>query len=248
MDITGKAAIVTGASAGIGRATALALARAGARGIMLADIDAAGLAETARLVETEGAEALLLPTDVTRIADLERLYADTQRGFGGIDIVVNNAGIVSGPPPFPETPLERIALVIAIDLTAVVQSTALAISAMNGSCGAIVNVASTGALSPLPSDAAYAAAKAGVLHLGTSCAAFGESHGVRVNTVCPGVTETAILEKTGGGTRPDWLAPILEAIDLLTPADIARAILDLIEDDSKAGQHVVVSNPSKAES
>jgi NAD(P)-dependent dehydrogenase (short-subunit alcohol dehydrogenase family) len=119
MDITGKAAIVTGASAGIGRATALALARAGARGIMLADIDAAGLAETARLVEAEGAEALLLPTDVTRIADLERLYADTQRGFGGIDIVVNNAGIVSGPPPFPETPLERIALVIAIDLTAV---------------------------------------------------------------------------------------------------------------------------------
>jgi hypothetical protein len=91
------------------------------------------------------------------------------------------------------------------------------------------------------------AAEAGVLHLGTSCAAFGESHGVRVNTVCPGVTETAILEKTGGGTRPDWLAPILEAIDLLTPADIARAILNLIEDDSKAGQHVVVSNPLKAE-
>lgn len=247
MDITGKAAIVTGASAGIGRATALALARAGARGIMLADIDAAGLAETARLVEAEGAEALLLPTDVTRIADLERLYADTQSGFGGIDIVVNNAGIVAGPPPFPETPLERIALVIAIDLTAVVQSTALAISAMNGSCGAIVNVASTGALSPLPSDAAYAAAKAGVLHLGTSCATFGESHGVRVNTVCPGVTETAILEKTGGGTRPDWLGPILEAIDLLTPAHIARAILNLIEDDSKAGQHVVVSNPLRAE-
>lgn len=246
MDIKGRVAIVTGAGAGIGRATALALAKAGARAVTLADIDAAGLAETARLIEAEGAEALVLPTDVTRIGDLQRLYAETQGAFGGLDIVVNNAGIVSGPPPFPETPLERIAQVIAIDLTAVVQSTALAICAMSGAGGAVVNVASTGALNPLPSDAAYAAAKAGVVHLGTSCAAFGESLGVRVNSVCPGVTETAILEKTGGGTRPDWLGPILEAIDLLSPADIARAILGLIEDDSMAGQHVVVSNPAKA--
>jgi NAD(P)-dependent dehydrogenase (short-subunit alcohol dehydrogenase family) len=124
------------------------------------------------------------------------------------------------------------------------------ISVGSGSRGSIVLMSSVLAFDPAPTlfaTHAYAAAKAGVLHLGTSCATFGESHGVRVNTVCPGVTETAILEKTGGGTRPDWLAPILEAIDLLTPADIARAILNLIEDDSKAGQHVVVSNPLKAE-
>lgn len=246
MDIRGRVGIVTGSGAGIGRATALALATAGARAVTLADIDAAGLAETARQIEAKGAEALVLPTDVTRIGDIERLYAETQGAFGQLDIVVNNAGIVSGPPPFPETPLERIAQVIAIDLTAVVQSTALAIRAMSGTGGAVVNVASTGALNPLPSDAAYAAAKAGVLHLGTSCAEFGARMGVRVNSVCPGVTETAILEKTGGGTRPDWLGPILEAIDLLSPSDIARAILDLIEDDSMAGQHVVVSNPARA--
>jgi NAD(P)-dependent dehydrogenase (short-subunit alcohol dehydrogenase family) len=246
MDIKGRVAIVTGAGAGIGRATALALAEAGALGVTLADIDEEGLAETARQVVSAGATALVLRTDVTSIADLERLYAETAKSFERLDIVVNNAGIVSGPPPFPETSLGRIALVIAIDLTAVVQSTALAIRAMGASGGgAVVNVSSAGALNPLPSDATYAAAKAGVLHLGTSCAEFAATCGVRVNSVCPGVTETAILEKTGGGARPDWLEPILSMIDILMPADIAGAILGLIEDDSKAGEYVLVSNPVK---
>jgi 3-oxoacyl-[acyl-carrier protein] reductase len=247
MDIEGKVAIVSGAAAGIGRATAVALANAGARGIALVDVDEAGTATTLGMVKHAGAEALALAIDVTNPGDLERLYAETHAKWGRIDIVFNNAGIVSGPPPFPDSELARIKLVIDIDLTAVIQSSALAIRYMRDhGGGVIVNTASTGALNPLPSDAQYAAAKAGVVHFGTSCAAFAEQYGVRVNSVCPGVTETAILEKTGGGQRPDWLGPILENIEVLTPGEIAEAVLGIIRDDSLAGQHVVVENRAKA--
>lgn len=112
--------------------------------------------------------------------------------------------------------------------------------------GVIINTASTGALNPLPSDAQYAAAKAGVVHFGSSCEAFSEQYGVRVNSICPGVTETAILEKTGGGVRPDWLGPILENIEVLTPEEIAETVLTIVRDDNMAGQHIVIANREKA--
>jgi NAD(P)-dependent dehydrogenase (short-subunit alcohol dehydrogenase family) len=247
MDISGKIAIVSGAAAGIGRATAVALAKAGAKGVVIIDIDDTGMAETKKAVEANGAEGLVINADVTKQADLENIYAETDSWFGQIDIVFNNAGIVSGPPPYPDSSLERIKLVIDIDLIAVIQSSTLAIRYMRDhGGGVIVNTASTGALNPLPSDAQYAASKAGVLHFGTSCESFAEEYGVRVNTVCPGVTETAILEKTGGGKRPDWLGPILENIKVLQPEDIADVVLDIIRDDSMAGQHVVVENEARA--
>lgn len=247
MDIQEKVAIVSGSAAGIGRATAVALAASGAKGIALVDIDADGNDETAGLVEKEGSQALQLAIDVTDTGDLERLYKEVDARWGQIDIVFNNAGIVSGPPPFPDSDLARIKLVIDIDLTSVVQSSTLAIRYMRErGGGVIVNTASTGALNPLSSDAQYAAAKAGVVHFGTSCEAFAEQYGVRVNSICPGVTETAILEKTGGGERPDWLDPILENIEVLTPEEIAESVLTIVRDDSMAGQHVVIANREKA--
>lgn len=243
MDISGKIAIVSGAAAGIGRAAAVALAEAGAKGVTLADVDDVGNAETARLVEAAGTHAFPLHIDVTNPGDLRRMVDETIAKWGGLDIAFNNAGIVSGPPPYPDSSLEKIALVIAIDLTAVIQAATLQIQYMRDhGGGVIVNTASTGALNPLPSDAQYAASKAGVLHFGKSCESFAEAFGIRVNTVCPGVTETPILEKTGGGERPDWLGPILENIKVLQPEEIAGVVLSIIRDDSMAGQHVVVEN------
>ena len=247
MDIRGKVAIVSGSAAGIGRATAVALAAAGAKGVALIDIDEVGNGETADLVKMEGAGAFSLSIDVTEASELERLYDEVDAKWGQIDIVFNNAGIVSGPPPFPDSDLARIKLVIDIDLTAVIQSSALAIRYMRErGGGVIINTASTGALNPLPSDAQYAAANAGVVHFGSSCEAFSEQYGVRVNSICPGVTETAILEKTGGGVRPDWLGPILENIEVLTPEEIAETVLTIVRDDNMAGQHIVIANREKA--
>lgn len=243
MDISGKTAVVSGAAAGIGRASALAIANAGARAITIVDIDDDGLVETNAMIEATGAQALALHIDVTSLEDLRRMYDETVSTWGQVDIVHNNAGIVSGPPPYPDSAFEKIRQVIEIDLIAVINSTTIGIRHMrsNGG-GVIVNTASTAALNPLPDDAQYAAAKAGVVHFGTSCEVFAERYGVRVNTVCPGVVETPILDKTGGGVRPDWLAPILEQIKILEPEDIADVVLQIIRDDTMAGQHIVVEN------
>ncbi len=240
MDLKDRVAMVTGAASGIGRATARMISEAGARGVALVDMDAAGLTETA---EGMTAETLEITCDVTDQSALESLYETVAGQFGQLDVVFNNAGIVSGPPPFPDTDLERMKLVVDIDLTSVIQSSALAIQYMraNGG-GVIVNTASTGGLNPYLSDAPYAAAKAGVIMFSRSCAELHEQCGIRVNAVCPGVTETPILDKTGGGTRPDWLGPIMENIKVLTAEDIGQAVLDIINDDNMAGEFVVVQN------
>lgn len=243
MDIKGKVAIISGAASGIGRATSIAIAQEGARAVAVVDQDEAGLEETCRLVREAGAEALQLAINVLDVPSLERMYTDTHAKFGAIDIVFNNAGIVLGPPPFPDSDLERMRLVIEIDLIAVTQSTALAIRYMREHGGGVViNTGSTGATSPLPTDAPYAGAKAGVVHLSASCAVFNESDGVRVNALSPGVTETPILEHTGGGTRPDWLGPILEGIKVLSPEDIAAGVVRIINDDTIVGQNIIVDN------
>lgn len=245
MEITGKVALVTGAASGIGRATAKMLAAEGLRAVVIVDMDESGLAETAAQI-TANIEVLPVSCDVTDQKSLEDLYDQISRTYGQLDIVFNNAGIVSGPPPFPDTDAARIKRVVDIDLISVIQSSALAIKFMREKGGGvIVNTASTGGLNPYLADAPYAAAKAGVIMFSRSC---GDLHGecnIRVNAVCPGVTETPILDKTGGGKRPDWLGPILEQINILAPEDIGQAVIDIIHDDHMAGNFVVVQNEPK---
>jgi NAD(P)-dependent dehydrogenase (short-subunit alcohol dehydrogenase family) len=244
MQIRDRVAIVTGAAAGIGRATALRLAELQAGGVTIADVDEAGLEMTRQLIAdaAPGVEVLVIRTDVTDVAALENLYAMTMRQFSKLDIVFNNAGIVSGPPPFPDTAPERIKLVIEVDLGSVAVSTHFAVRHMRSRGGVIINTASTGGLNPYLADAPYAAAKAGVIMFSRSCKDLHELYGIRVNAVCPGVTETPILEKLGGGERPDWLAPIMANIQVLRPEDIAAAVVEIIEDDELAGEYVVVAN------
>ena len=247
MNISGRAALISGAAAGIGRATAVALARKGAQRIVLVDVDGAGLEETARLVAAEGAKGEVQVVDLTDGAALERLF-DQAFAAGPIDIVFNNAGILSGPPAFPDTPLARIRQVVAINFTAVIEATWHAIRLMKaaGKGGVIVNTSSTGGLSPYLSDAPYAATKAGVLMYSRSCGPLKDSDGIRVNAVCPGVTNTPILAKTGGDKVADWLEPLLAQIEILQPEDIAAAVLGLIENDEASGEYVVVENRRKA--
>jgi 3-oxoacyl-[acyl-carrier protein] reductase len=247
MNIEGRAALISGAAAGIGRATAVALARKGARRIVLVEIDQAGLAETARLVTDAGSAAQTRLVDVTDGDALQALFDDAFAA-GPLDIVFNNAGILSGPPAFPDTPLVRIRLLVAINFTAVIEATWHAIRLMRaaGAGGVIINTSSTGGLNPYLSDAPYAATKAGVLMYSRSCGPLKESDGIRVNAVCPGVTNTPILAKTGGDKVADWLVPLLDQIHILEPEDIARAVIDLIENDEASGEYVVVSNQPKA--
>lgn len=244
MDITGKVAIVTGGAAGIGRATAVALAKKGVASIALADIDEIGGAETAALARLEGADARFHLVDVTDPAALSLLFAQAQHDFGLIDIVFNNAGVVSGEPAWPESSLARLKHVIDVNLSGVVLGTRLAIEAMRGDGGVIVNTASLAAIHHLVEDPVYTATKAAVVAFTQSCGGLAESMGIRVNAVCPGITATPLLEKTGNGLEPAaWLRRYLDKTDALSAAVIAAAVIDFIEDETKAGEFRVVSNP-----
>jgi NAD(P)-dependent dehydrogenase (short-subunit alcohol dehydrogenase family) len=246
LNISGRTVLISGAAAGIGRATAVALARKGAARIVLVDIDRPGLEETARLVGGAGAKGVVQVVDVTDGPALQALF-DSAFADGGIDIVFNNAGILSGPPAFPDTPLARIRQVVAINFTAVIEATWHAIRLMKaaGKGGVIINTSSTGGLNPYLSDAPYAATKAGVLMYSRSCGPLKDSDGIRVNAVCPGVTNTPILAKTGGDKVADWLEPLLAQIEILQPEDIAAAVIGLIEDEGASGEYVVVQNQRK---
>jgi 3-oxoacyl-[acyl-carrier protein] reductase len=250
MELAGRSAVVTGAASGIGRATAQALARAGVRGIALADVDARGLAQTAELVQGAGATALPVPTDVTQADALEHLFERAHTAFGALHLVHNNAGMTSGDPPWPDTPVARLQSVVAVNLAAVMIGTRLALPRIRSSGGgAIVNTASMAAHAPLPPDAAYAATKAGVVLFTRSCAPLRESHGVRVNCVCPGVVETPLLyTTTNGGRLASWLAPVYDAVEPLTPDEIAEAVLSLMRDEAQAGVALDVPNRPRAKS
>lgn len=243
MEVASRAALVTGAGSGIGRASAVALAAAGAGSVVVADIDVAGGEETAALVRKAGAESLFVPADVADPGQLRSLFATAAERFGPPAIVHNNAGLVCGDPAWPDTSVERIHQMVNVNFGAMAIGTRLAIDTMMGSGGgAIVNTASVAALSPMPNDPVYAATKAGVVMFTQSCAAL-RDQGIRVNAVLPGMVDTPILAKTGDGEKPaEWLRPMLDLVVLLQPEDVARAVLSLIQDDSKAGETMLVMN------
>jgi 3-oxoacyl-[acyl-carrier protein] reductase len=244
MDIRDRIAVVTGAASGIGRATALALARAGARAVLLADRDELGLAEASRAVEALGCEGPAVPTDVRDPDALERLLERAEQA-GGLDILHNNAGLSGGTPTWPDIEIGRIADLVDVNLKGVLFGTRLAVPRMaKRGGGVIVNTASIAAHTPLPPEAVYCATKAGVEIFTRSCAALADSHGVRVACVCPGVTETPMVHATGAGGRgiADYLAPVYAAVRPIPPEGIADVVLDLIRDETSAGRVVDVPN------
>lgn len=245
MDVNDTVAIVTGGGSGIGRASALALARAGSAAIVVADIDEHGASETVRLVGECGAACWHSPTDVAEVAQMRRLFAAVEARHGGIDIVHNNAGVMSGDPAWPYTAPEQLERVAAINLTAAMVGTRLGIDALRRrGGGAIVNTASRAALSTNRYDPAYHATKAGLTSFTQSCRFLGVEERIRVNAVLPGIVDTAILAKTGDGTRAArWLEPLMADIARIAPDDIAEVVLELVRDETQAGQCIVVDNP-----
>lgn len=232
MDISGKTAIVTGAASGIGRASALHLAAHGAASINLVDIDAAGLAETARLAAAHGAQITWHVLDLADLAATEAWFTE----HGSVDILHNNAGVVSGAPAFPEAEITRLRWIIDINLTSLVTATQITAQAMraNGG-GVIVNTISTVALGTGFRDGMYAATKAGAMMFTRCCASLKDDWNVRVVAVLPGLTDTPILFKTGADGAADWMHPVLANNERCTPDDIAEGVIDLIRDDSLGG-------------
>ena len=236
MLIQGKTVVITGAAAGIGRATALQFAERGAARLLLVDVDDVGMAETARLAEARGVEVRRDHLDLADIPALE-VWLTALAESGGYDVLHNNAGVVSGAPQFPQATVARLRWIIDINLTAVIVATQAAAQMMRArGGGVIVNTVSTVALGAGFSDVLYAATKGGIMMLTRSCAGLKEAWGVRVAGVLPGLTNTPILKKTGGdGEYAPWMAPILAGNAMCSPEDIAEAVIDLVEDDALPG-------------
>lgn len=232
MDIKGKTAIVTGAASGIGRATAVALAERGAAAIALVDVNDIDLRETAGRVEAAGARATVHRLDLSDIAATEAWFA----AHGDVDILHNNAGVVSGLPQFPDVDAARIRWIIDVNVTSLIAATQIAVQAMRRrGGGVIVNTVSTVALGTGFYDAMYATTKAAVMMFTRCCAPLKAECNVRVAGMLPGLVDTPILDTTGAGGKSEWMEQVLANNEACEPRDIAGGVIALIEDDGLAG-------------
>jgi NAD(P)-dependent dehydrogenase (short-subunit alcohol dehydrogenase family) len=237
--IKGGFAVVTGAASGIGEALAVTLDRLGVGALALLDIDRDGLERVAAGLTT--ARTSLHPVDLGDGHALTKAFDEIGRLGRPIDFLFNNAGIPAGTPAWPDTGLDRIARIIQVNLLGVIQTTRLALPLMRRPGGSILNTASVSGLRPYLSGAVYAASKAGVIMFTQSCADLADRDGVRVNAICPGIVDTAFLDKTGtGGKRADWLVERLKAGGVLSSETVARAAIELACDETRAGQFEVL--------
>ncbi len=190
-DLTGKAAVVTGGGSGIGEATSLVLAEAGAA-VVVADINAEAAEATAKQIVAQGGKAVSLRTDVQRRADHDAAVDRAVAEFGSADIYCNIAGIPCDVlvSEISEADLDRM---IGINLKGVLFGCQAAMRVMKaqGTGGNIVNVSSTGIDITALGNGIYGMTKAGVAMLSMFLATEGGPHGIRVNAIAPGATETA---------------------------------------------------------
>jgi NAD(P)-dependent dehydrogenase (short-subunit alcohol dehydrogenase family) len=249
--LEGKVALVTGGSSGIGRATALALAREGAR-IAIGNRRIPEGEETARMIREAGGEALLVRTDVTRATEVEALAAKTVETYGRLDCAFNNAGTTGEMARTADCTEENWDRTVTLNLKGVWLSMKYEIPAMlkNGG-GSIVNNASVAGLVGMRGGPAYSASKGGVIQLTRTAALEYAKMGIRVNAVCPGYVLTPMVE------GPIRAKPELEEQikkyqplgRLGTPEEIAEAVVWLCSDAASfvTGHPLVIDGGSVAQ-
>ncbi|KAF8975047.1 hypothetical protein BGZ46_009482 [Entomortierella lignicola] len=227
MHIENKVAIITGASSGFGKALAERLVNKGAK-VILGDIDQkdGSRLENELNYDKKDKVAFFVPCDVTKYDQIAGLFEAANKHFGGVDIIINNAGIAENKPLWLDT-TGNWKKVIDIDLSAVIEGTRLGVEALTkqGRGGVIINTASLAGLYPQVRTPAYTAAKFGVVGLTRAFKEFPDNS-IRVNAVAPSFAPTKIIE------------PIKETIaknPLVTVEMVVDAFLILIEDDSLRG-------------
>jgi 3-oxoacyl-[acyl-carrier protein] reductase len=241
LDLSGKAALVTGASRGVGRACALALAEAGADVTVVYHRDAEGAAATAAEIEALGRQAVTAAADVRSSEEVERLLGGHRSVFGRLDVLVNNAG-VSGEGLVGSLSDDAWQQVVDVNLTGAFLCTRAALPMMlPAGAGKIVNVASVVAARASPGQASYAASKGGLMAFTRATAVELAGKGIQVNVVVPGL----IVEGMSARARGRYRERVLERIPakrLGEAWEVAAAVVYLASSaaDYITGQSIVI--------
>jgi 3-oxoacyl-[acyl-carrier protein] reductase len=242
--LTGKVAVVTGASKGIGAAIANAL---GAEGATVVVNYARAKADADRIVgeiKAKGGKAQAIQADVSKKEDVERLFAETKDSFGHIDVLVNNAGVYEFAP-LEQIDGEQFSRLFNTNVLGLLLATKAGVAAMNGNGGSVINVSSVVALSPPAYAAVYSATKGAVDAISKSLAQELGARNIRVNSINPGLTETEGFHASEAITD-DFKNGAISRTPLGRigqPQDIAKAAVFLASDDSSwiTGEVIPVS-------
>lgn len=229
----GKVAIVTGGSSGIGRATAIALAKEGTKIVVAARRSNEG-EETVRLVKAAGGDGIFVRTDVVDEASVRSLVEKTINAYHRLDYAFNNAGIEQTMIPLPEQTIEKYDRIMNINVRGVWLSMKYEIPQMlkNGGGGAIVNNASTAGLIGFPQAEIYVASKHAVLGLTKSAALEYAKSGIRINAIAPGGVETEMADRVLGDNEQllETFASFHPIGRVGNPDEIANAVVWLLSD------------------
>lgn len=240
--ISDKVAVVTGAGAGIGRAISIALAKKGAK-VVASDINAETVAATVRAIEALGARGESIQTDVSKSASVASMFERALARFGSIDIMVNNAGVISNINivDLSEEEWDR---VHSVNLrgTFLCTKTAAKLMISQGRGGRIVNIASEAGKAAFASGAHYSASKAGVIAFTRAAALELAPYKINVNSVCPGNVDTNFFRKSvrdeanllgiTEAERLNYYMGLIPLRRLETPEDVANAVVFLCSDES----------------
>lgn len=232
-DFRNKLVCITGAGSGIGRETAFAFARAGAR-VVVTDLQEDRAAQTSDSILASGGQTVHYAVDVTDAAAMRQLAAEVEKTLGVVDILINNAGIGAGGT-FLDTSLDTWHKVLDVNLMGVVHGCHAFLPAMTArnQGGHVVNIASLAAYFAAADMPVYCASKYAVLGFSESLRADMARHGIGVTVICPGVINTNIVRETimegdlGGASIRDKVDQFYEKRNY-TPAQVARQILSAV--------------------
>ncbi len=229
---SGKVALVTGGASGLGRVSAIALAKQGAK-VVVSDVIVSEGEGTLRMITDAGGQAIFVKADITKSAEVEAMVQETVKAFGRLDFALNNAGIDGVRARTADYPEDVWHQVININLTGVFLCLKFELPLMvkQGS-GVIVNMSSVAGVTGFPGHAAYTASKHGVIGLTKTAAIDYAKAGIRVNAICPAYTRTPMLTRMLE-QRPDFEAKLISRVPLRrlgTAEEIAQAVVYLFSD------------------